>query len=282
MESFMNGRVIPLEDKEKTLEAILRGIGSAVVAFSGGVDSSFLAYMARRVLGARAVAVCATSPTYPSFELEEARRVAAEIGVELRVVESNELQIEGFSENPPDRCYFCKRELFGKLRAIAESLGLEAVLDGSNADDRKDHRPGRAAARELGVMSPLLDADLGKEEIRVLSRRAGLSTAEKPAFACLASRFPYFTRITPEKLRMVDRAETFLRELGFKQYRVRHHGDTARIELAAGEIPRAADPSTAARIVAAFKQIGFLYVALDLEGYRTGSMNETLAREKNS
>jgi uncharacterized protein len=278
----MDDRDLSLEEKEKKLEGVLRGIGSAVVAFSGGVDSSYLAFMAKKVLGARAVAGCATSPTYPSFELEEAKRVAQEIGIELRIIESDELQIEGFSENPPDRCYFCKRELFQKLREIAGSLGLDAVLDGSNADDRKDHRPGRWAARELGVISPLLEADLGKEEIRMLSRKAGLSTAEKPAFACLASRFPYFTRITPGKLRMVDRAESFLRALGFRQYRVRHHGDTARIELAPDEIAKAAEPANAARIVAAFKEIGFLYVALDLEGYRTGSMNASLKKGENS
>lgn len=271
-----------IEEKEKTLEEILKAIGSAVVAFSGGLDSTYLAYMANKVLGEKAVAVSATSPTYPAFELEEARRAAREIGIDHRIVESDELRIPGFSDNPPDRCYYCKLELFGKLRNLADSLGLEAVLDGSNTDDTKDHRPGRRAGRELGVRSPLMEAGLSKEDIRILSRKAGLSTSEKQPFACLASRFPYFTKITPEKLRTVERAEALLRELGFTQYRVRHHGDVARIELRRDEMAKALAPEVAGRIVQALKAIGFLYVALDLEGYRTGSMNvkETPTREE--
>jgi uncharacterized protein len=271
-----------IEEKEKTLEEILKAIGSAVVAFSGGLDSTYLAYMANKVLGEKAVAVSATSPTYPAFELEEARRAAREIGIDHRIVESDELRIPGFSDNPPDRCYYCKLELFGKLRNLADSLGLEAVLDGSNTDDTKDHRPGRRAGRELGVRSPLMEAGLSKEDIRILSRKAGLSTSEKQPFACLASRFPYFTKITPEKLRTVERAEALLRELGFTQDRVRHHGDVARIELRRDEMAKALAPEVAGRIVQALKAIGFLYVALDLEGYRTGSMNvkETPTREE--
>jgi uncharacterized protein len=244
------------------------------VAFSGGVDSTFLLWAASKVLGPdRVVALTATSPTYPAYEFAESRRLAGAIGVRQLVVESNELEIPGFADNPPRRCYHCKHELFTLCVAKARELRLAAVLDGANLDDLADFRPGRDAARELGIRSPLLEAGLGKAEIRELSRRAGLPTADKQPFACLASRFPYGTRITAARLRQVDQCEAFLREHGFATFRVRYHDDTARIEIAIDELPRLLDPQLRGALVVACKAAGFTYVAIDLEGYRSGSMN---------
>lgn len=222
------------------------------------------------------MALTATSPTYPLHEQQEAQRLAAGFGVRQLVVESNELEIPGFAANTPRRCYHCKHELFALCRQKALELGCAAVVDGANLDDLGDYRPGREAARELAIRSPLLEAGLGKEEIRALSRLAGLPTAEKQPFACLASRFPYGTTITAERLQQLDRCETVLRELGFRTYRVRFHEQLARIEVGADEIPRFADPQLRAAVVAACRDAGFTYVALDLLGYRSGSMNETL------
>lgn len=267
-----------LDQKQQKLEELLVHLDSALVAFSGGVDSTYLLWVAHKVLGAeRVIALTATSPTYPAHELEESRGLAASIGVRQLVVESNELEIPGFADNPPRRCYHCKHELFALCTAKAGELGLTAVIDGANRDDLADFRPGHEAARELGVRSPLLEADLGKEEIRELSRRAGLPTAAKQPFACLASRFPYGTRITAERLRQIDRCETFLREHGFGTYRVRFHGEVARIEVGSADMPRLLDPVIRSALVATCKAAGFTYVALDLEGYRTGSMNAGLA-----
>jgi len=265
-----------LAEKAEKLNRIVRGTGGLAVAFSGGVDSSFLAAVAVRELGKRALAVTALSPTYPAHEQSEAADLAAELGIRHEVVESNELDIQGFAENPVDRCYYCKGELFEVVREVARRHGIERIADGTNADDTSDYRPGRRAACEQGVLSPLLEAGLGKEDIRELSREMGLPTAAKPAFACLASRFPYGSQITEEKLRAVDRVESVLRELGFTQIRVRHHDDLARIELDPAELPRAVEESVRSRIVDTGKSSGFRYVALDLQGYRTGSMNEGL------
>jgi uncharacterized protein len=266
-----------LETKARRLSEILTGMGSVVVAFSGGVDSTFLLHQACSVLGAdRVLALTATSPTYPLHEQEESRRLAASLGVRQLLIESNELEIPGFAENRPDRCYHCKKELFTLCRNEAQRLGYAFILDGSNSDDLGDYRPGRRAAGELGVRSPLLEAGLNKEEIRTLSRAAGLSTWDKQPFACLSSRFPYGTEITAERLERLDRCETALREQGFRTYRVRFHDDVARIEVAAEEIARFADPTVRAVVVSACKAAGFAYVALDLQGYRSGSMNETL------
>ena len=266
-----------LETKQQALEALLASLGPALVAFSGGVDSTFLLWAACKVLGPdRVVALTATSPTYPAYEFAESRRLAAAIGVPQLVVESNELEIAGFADNPPRRCYHCKHELFALCVAKARELGLATVLDGANLDDLADFRPGRDAARELGIRSPLLETGLGKSAIRELSRRAGLPTADKQPFACLASRFPYGTRITAERLRQVDQCETFLREHGFGTFRVRFHDDTARIEIAIAEMPRLLDPQLRQALVAVCKAAGFTYVALDLEGFRSGSMNAAL------
>lgn len=267
---------MPLEEKYVKLQDIIRAMGSVVVAFSGGVDSTFLLRVASDVLGpGKVVALTATSPTYPQYEFEESCKLAGEFGIRQIIVESNELEIPGFSQNDPRRCYYCKQELFSICRDKAAELGFAVILDGSNADDLKDYRPGREAACELAVRSPLLEAELTKEEIRTLSRELGLPTWHKQPFACLSSRFPYGTEITPERLTQVDRCETFLRLHDFRNYRVRYHGETARIEVAPEEIPRFLDEQLRRALVREFKAAGFTYVALDLEGYRTGSMNET-------
>jgi uncharacterized protein len=265
----------PLAGKWDALTASLREMGSAVVAFSGGVDSTFLLHAARVALGDKVLAVTATSPTYPKSERDEADRIAREWVVRHRFIESNELDIPGFSSNPPDRCYHCKKELFGLLSGIARKEGYAAVCDGSNADDLNDYRPGRRAARELGVRSPLLENGITKEEIRALSRSFSLPTAEKGAFACLSSRFPYGTEITEESLRRVEACEEILREFGFRQFRVRVHGAVARIEVGREEIHRLFEPPVADAVHEGFRKNGFLYVSVDLKGYRTGSMNES-------
>ena len=264
------------EAKLEHLRAALREIGSAVVAFSSGVDSTFLLRVAHEELGERVVAATIRSHTFPKRELDEAAAFCRAEGVRHKIIDSEELDIPGFAENPPDRCYHCKRELFSKLLAFARENGLAAVLEGSNLDDDGDYRPGRRAIRELGIVSPLHEAGLTKAEIRALSREMELPTSNKPSFACLASRFPYGERITAAALERVEKAEQWLLDagLGLTQLRVRSHGNLARIEVPPDAIPHLAARAT--EIAAAFKDLGFAYVTLDLRGYRTGSMNEVL------
>lgn len=266
-----------LEEKYENLKKYIKQLGSAVIAFSGGVDSTFLAKVCKDVLNDSCLAVTATSSTYPEREFKEALELAKEIGIRHKIIKSEELEIEGFSKNPIDRCYYCKSELFSKLKKVADDEGIEYVLDGTNADDTGDFRPGRRAAKELGVKSPLLECGFTKDDIREMSKRLGLPTWNKPAYACLSSRFPYGQEITSEKLSMVEKSEEYLLNLGFVGFRVRHHGDIARIELNPDQINMMMDENIRKKVVSKLKEIGFKYVSLDLEGYRTGSMNEAIS-----
>ena len=266
-------------EKLETLKALLARFEGLAVAFSGGVDSAFLLAVAREVLGDRAIAVTAAPAFVPPRELEEAKAFCEERGIRQVVIPAGNLNIEGVRHNPPDRCYYCKKEIFGKILQVAVENGITVVAEGSNMDDTGDYRPGMRAVRELGVVSPLLEAGLTKAEIRTLSREMGLPTWDKPSFACLASRFVYGEAITDEKLRMVDRAEQLLLDMGFRQFRVRIHGDLARLELLPEELPRATEAENRRRISERLKEYGFSYVTLDLAGYRTGSMNEVLKQQ---
>lgn len=256
------------------LKEVISGIDSCVVAFSGGVDSTLVTKVAHDIIGNRVMAVTATSPTYPSFELKEANQRASEIGVRHMVIDSDELKIPGFSKNDANRCYFCKKELFTKLKDLAMEMGFRDILDGTNKDDLSDIRPGREAAREIGVRSPLLEAGLTKEDIRSISRAIGLKNWDKPAYACLSSRFPYGMEINATGLEQVSRAEEFIRSLGFKLFRVRHHGEIARIEIGENEFSLISDRHTSGLISQRLRKLGYRFVVLDLDGYRRGSLND--------
>ncbi len=265
-----------MEKKLANLKKILSRMKSVLVAFSGGVDSTFLLKVACEVLKDKVVAVTANSEIYPISELEEAKKRAQEFGVKHIIIHTEELSQEEFINNTPRRCYFCKKELFSKLKEIAKEKSLNCVVDASNYDDIADFRPGREAARELGIRSPLEKAKFTKKDIRTLSHRIKLPTWNKPSLACLASRIPYQTRISKEKLKRIGEGEKFLRELGIRQVRLRDHGDIARIEIAKEEMSSFLKENLLEQITDRLKKLGYTYVTLDLEGYRTGSMNETL------
>ena len=263
-----------LASRERRLYDALSSFDSVIVAFSGGVDSAYLAWVATEVLGPAALCVTADSPSYPDHHRQLALRIAREFSLHHEFVTTSETEQPEYRANPVNRCYYCKSELYDVLSRLATARGIAVIVDGSNADDRSDYRPGRQAAREYGVRSPLDEADLTKADIRELSRRAALPTWDEPASACLSSRIPYHSEVTTEKLRMIERAEAALRDLGFRVCRVRHHDTLARIELGTNELHTALDPDVRERIVRELRAIGYQHVTIDLQGYRMGSLNE--------
>ncbi len=268
-----------MNPKLEKLKAILKDCGSAVVAFSGGLDSTFLASVAQEVLGDKALAVTSISPSLPSNDHRDAKEAARALGFKHRFIETHELEDDRYAANPENRCFFCKDELFRQLCDLAKEEGYAVVLDGFNADDTRDFRPGRKAGEEWNIKSPLLEAGLTKAEIRELARERNLALWDKPQSACLSSRIPYGTAITRQALKQIDAAETALRDLGFKQVRVRHHDRLARIEVERSEIPRLLSDGVMARVSQALKGAGYLFVTVDLEGYRTGSLNEAIKND---
>jgi len=268
-----------MDAKLKHLQHTLRETDGLIVAFSAGVDSTFLLKIAHMVLGERAIALTASSPTAPPGELESAKEFAAGLGIRHLVLDSNELANPSFTQNPANRCFFCKDELYRICRDQADALGIATIADGTNLDDLRDHRPGLKAAKEWGVRHPLVETEMTKDDIRRYSRELNLPTWDKPSSPCLSSRFPYGTEIDLEKLRKVGACELFLRELHFREFRVRYHGDLARIEVAPNEIERMLDLEIRAALVSKFKEVGFSYVSVDLQGFRSGSLNEVLRKK---
>jgi uncharacterized protein len=267
-----------MDAKFERLTGLLRDQNDLLVAFSAGVDSTFLLKAAHMALGQRAVALTASSPSVPPGELDTAKAFAASLGCRHVVLESHELDNPSYSKNPVNRCFFCKDELYRICRAEAESLGIQTIVDGTNLDDLKDHRPGLQAADQWGVRHPLVEAEMTKEDIRRYSRELDLPTWDKPSSPCLSSRFPYGTEIDLERLKKVGACEVFLKELRFREFRVRYHGDLARIEVAQNEIDRLFEKATRDAVVKRFKEIGFNYISVDLQGFRSGSLNEALPR----
>jgi len=262
--------------KEQRLREIFRNLGSVIVAYSGGVDSSYVAYIANAELGPRAICVTGQSASLPSYQQAEIDRVISEFGFHHETIQTDELENPNYRANNADRCYFCKDELYGKLEALAASRGIEYIVDGSTTDDLHDFRPGRQAAKQHAVRSPLIEVGMSKSEVREFSRRVGLPTWDKPASPCLSSRIAYGTTVTIERLSKVDRGEEILREFGFREFRLRHHDTLVRLEIAPAELDRALRRDVIEQLAARFRELGFKYVTLDLQGFRSGSMNEVL------
>jgi pyridinium-3,5-biscarboxylic acid mononucleotide sulfurtransferase len=262
--------------KEERLRELFRGLESVIVAYSGGVDSSYVAYVANAELGASAVCITGQSASLPSYQNAEIDRVVKDFGFNHEVINTDELQLPGYRANNADRCYFCKDELYGKLESVARSRGIEYIVDGSTVDDLDDYRPGRQAAKQHAVRSPLIEVGLNKNEVRELSRRAMLPTWDKPASPCLSSRIAYGTTVTIDRLQKVDSGEEILREFGFREFRVRHHDTLVRLEISPAEMDRVLQKEVIDQLAARFRELGFKYVTLDLHGFRSGSMNEAL------
>ena len=268
--------VNPMQSKEERLRQLFRDLESVIVAYSGGVDSSYVAYIANEELGPRAVCITGQSASLPAYQREEIDRVVGQFGFRHEIIQTEELDNAGYRANNADRCFFCKDELYTKLEAVARSRGIQHIVDGSTVDDIHDYRPGRQAATQHAVRSPLIEAGLNKSEVRELSRKAGLPTWDKPASPCLSSRIAYGTTVTIERLSKIDRGEEILRELGFREFRVRHHDQLVRLEISPAEMDRVLRREIVDELATRFRELGFKYVTLDLQGFRSGSMNEVL------